>query len=333
MLKLPPVNILHPQNPDELLSAIGRQQDRGKLIGGGTDLVNGMKKRLYPESVLISLKKIPEFRELSYQQKSDRLTVGAMVTLAELADFSAAGKIQPAISETIRLVAAPPIRNQATIGGNLCLDTRCYFFNQSQSWRKLSPPCFKSGGAVCNAIKGSRECRAVFSADLPPLLIALGAEITIVGREVERTIPLAEFYTNNGAAPNILKKDEYLSRMTINNLSGKKALYRKFRLRKALDFPLAGIALAFTNRQDDKFSDPIVILNAVASGPTTVTAAAKMLAGRSFADTEALAAAAEAAQAAAKPIANAGSQPFYRRKMIGLLLKKIAAELTAGQEA
>ena len=333
MLKLPPLTILRPQNRDELISGIADQQSEFKLLGGGTDLINGMKKRLYPTASLISLKRIRELKGITYDSGRDHLTVGAMTTLSELVAAPAIAKPQPAIADATKMIAAPPIRNQATVGGNLCLDTRCYFFNQSQSWRKLAPDCFKSGGQVCNAVPGAKECRAVFSADLPPLLIALNAQITIDSAAGEKTIPLIDFYTADGTKPNILHENEYVSRISIDNLSAKKSLYRKFRLRKALDFPLAGVALAFEDNPKGQFTNPQIILNAVASGPIAVPEAAAILAGKSFNDEEVVQNAAAALSAAAKPVANVGSKPFYRKKMVGLLLKKMVAELVAGQEA
>ena len=333
MLKLPPLTILRPRNRDELISGIADQQSGFKLLGGGTDLINGMKKRLYPTATIISLKNVEELKGITYDRSKDRLTIAAMTTLSELAAAPEIAEIQPAIAAAAKTIAAPPIRNQATVGGNLCLDTRCYYFNQSQSWRKLAKPCFKCGGEVCLAAPGAKECRAVFSADLPSLLIALNAHITIAGGNGEKTIPLVDFYTGNGAKPNTLHENEYVSSITIDNLSAKKSLYRKFRLRKALDFPLAGVALGFENNSEGRFNNPQIILNAVASGPLAVPEAATILAGKSFDDEAALQSAVEAVSAAAKPIANVGSKPFYRKKMVGLLLKKMAAELATGQEA
>jgi len=333
MLKLPPLTILCPENRGELISAIDHQAGAFKLLGGGTDLINNLKKRLYPTATLISLKKITEFKGIAYDRSKDCLSIGAMTTLSELIAAPVIAKIQPAIAAAAKMIAAPPIRNQATVGGNLCLDTRCYYFNQSQSWRKLAPSCFKSGGRVCNAFPGAKECRAVFSADLPPLLIALNARITIVVGNGEKTIPLSDFYTGNGANPNMLSDLEYVSRVTIDNLSSKKALYRKFRLRKALDFPLAGVALAFADNPQGRFTNPQIILNAVASGPIVVPEAAAILAGKSFNDKEALQNVMAKVIAVAKPVANVGSKPFYRKKMVGLLLKKMVTELSTGQEA
>ncbi len=333
MLKLPPFNIQRPRNRDELNAEITGSKNEFKFLGGGTDLINSMKKRLYPDTSLISLKRVDDLCSITYDQKSDQLKIGTTNTLSDLAAAPEVLNSIPAIAEAIATIAAPPIRNQATIGGNICLNTRCYFYNQSQSWRKLAPACYKCGGKVCNAAPGAKACRAVFSADLPPLLIALSAEVTIANGNNSRTIPLADLYTNNGVKPTILQADEYVSAITLNGCRNRKAIYRKFRLRKALDFPLAGVALSFDKNLRGKFVNPKIVLNAVASGPLTLTEAALKLEGEAFSDTDAIQLVVEAAATAAKPIANVGSKPFYRKKMIGLLFKKMVAELAAEQEA
>lgn len=333
MLKLAPLNILHPDNQTDLVSSLTNREKDFKILAGGTDLINGIKKRLYPATTLISLKKIPNLKKIKYDSDQDKLVIGPMTTLSEIASSPEILKVQPAIASTTRLVAAPPIRNQGTIGGNLCLDTRCYYYNQSESWRKLAAPCFKCGGKVCNASPGAKECRAAFSADLPPLLISLDTRITLHGNAGEKTIPLKDFYTGKGATPTVLKEDEYISEITISNLKTRKSIYKKFRLRKALDFPLAGVALSFDNNLEGKFINPIIILNAIASGPLEVAEAANLLAGKTFTDEKAVTAAADILSKTAKPIANIGSKPFYRKKMAGLLLKKIVLALAGNEEA
>lgn len=333
MLKLPPFNILRPRSRDELTAGIAECKDEFKFLGGGTDLINSLKKRLYPNITLISLKRVEDLGSITYDQDLDQLKIGATTTLSDLAAAPEALNSIPALAVAVATIAAAPIRNRATVGGNLCLDTRCYYYNQSHSWRKLAPICYKCGGKVCNAAPGGKACRAVFSADLPPLLIALGAKVTIASDNSLRTIPLADFYTGRGVKPTILQANEYVSAITLDGCRNRKALYRKFRLRKALDFPLAGVALSFDDNPGKRFTDLKIVLNAVASGPLSLPEAALELEGKTFSDANAIQAAAKAAMAAAEPIANVGSKPFYRKKMIGLLLKKMAATLAAEQEA
>ena len=333
MLKLAPINVLQPGTRADLAAAITSPPNEFKILAGGTDLINGLKKRLHSAATLISLKKVAGLKYITYNQNQDQLAIGAMTTLSQLATNHEVAEYQPGIIDTARLIAAPPIRNQATVGGNICLDTRCFYYNQSQSWRKLAPPCFKCGGKTCNAAPGAKMCRAVFSADLPPLLLALNAEITISTGTNERTLPLKDFYTGKGATPSVIQKNEYVVGTTISNLKSKTAIYRKFRLRKALDFPLAGLALAFDRNSTGKFINPQIFINAVAPAPLDVPEAAARLSGKSFSDEKALATAAAALSKAAQPIANIGSKPFYRKKMVGLILKKMAQELAVAKEA
>ena len=192
MLKLPSFELLRPENRAELCSLMKVWGGRFKLLAGGTDLINGMKKRLYPVEALISLTKMSELSGIVYDNEKDKLTIGALTTLTDLETSTTLPELQSSLVETARLIAAPPIRNRATVGGNLSLDARCYYFNQSDAWRSLASPCYKSAGQVCNAAPGGKRCRAVFSADLPPLLIALGAQVVIAGESGERVSPLAE---------------------------------------------------------------------------------------------------------------------------------------------
>ena len=332
MLKLPSFELLQPVNREELLAWLELHRGDLKLCAGGTDLLVGMRRELYPVSLLISLQKLSGLADSSYLEESDELFLGALTTLAELEESALLARLQPGLTAAIKEVAAPPIRNRATLGGNLCLDTRCYYFNQSAAWRKLAGPCFKSGGDRCHAAPGSKVCRSVFSADLPILLIALGARVVLDGPGGERELPLEEFYTGDGVRPVELEDGEFLVAVQLSGLRGKISRYRKFRLRRALDFPLAGVALACDRSSEKRFINPRVVLGAVASGPLVVSEAAQALEGCAFDDAAAVDRAAEALTAAARPVANTASKPFYRKKMAGLLLKKIAADLAAASD-
>jgi 4-hydroxybenzoyl-CoA reductase subunit beta len=332
MMKLPSFELLQPVNRQELQAWLKLHRGRVKLCAGGTDLLVGMKRRLYPVSYLLSLQKLSELAGIVYDEKADRLEIGALTTLAELEESPLLARLQPGIAAAVKQIAAPPLRNRATLGGNLCLDTRCYYFNQSAAWRKLAGPCFKSRGDKCLAVPGGKTCRSVFSADLPILLIALEAIVVVAGPAGERSLPLAGLYTGDGAAPFRLEEGEVLVRVVLEGLRGKFSCYKKFRLRRALDFPLVGVALAGERNLEKRFVNPHVVLGAVASGPQVVSEAAQVLAGRAFDDVEAVRKAAAALSAAARPVANVASKPFYRKKMAGLLLEKIASELATAPE-
>ena len=327
MLNLPKIDYCRPENEEELLACMEAHQDNFALLAGGTALVNDLKRRLPNAGILISLGALQELRGIEYDRERDRLFIGSMTTLAEMADSSLLRDLLPGLVQAVGMVAAPPIRNRATLGGNLCLDNRCYYYNQSRSWRQLRQPCFKCGGSVCLSVPGAKQCQAVFSADLPPLLIALEAKL-FLGPGETREMFLGELYTGNGATPLCLPADAYIKGLFIEGVSRKWGKYRKFRLRQSLDFPLAGVAVAGTKTGEKTFKQVKIVLGALAAGPLLVETAADILSERPYDDKEALEKASAAVVTAARPVANIGSRPGHRKKMAGILLQKIVADLS-----
>lgn len=326
MLSLPKIDYCRPENEEELLVCMEAHQDNFVLLAGGTALVNDLKRGLPSARVLISLGALQDLKGVEYDLDQDRLIIGSMTTLAEMAASPVLHDLLPGLIEAVNMVAAPPIRNRATLGGNLCLDTRCYYYNQSLAWRKLREPCYKCGGKVCLAVPGAKQCQSVFCADLPPLLLALGAKLLIGPGEI-REISLTELYTGNGVSPHCLPAGEYIRGIVIENVSRKWGRYRKFRLRKSLDFPLAGVAMAGEKTRDQSFKHLKIVLGALASGPLLVEVAAEILSGESYNDHDAVKQASTVLVAAAKPVANIGSRPGHRKKMAGILLQKMVADL------
>lgn len=326
MLSLPKIGYCRPENEQELLVCMEAYQDDFVLLAGGTSLINDFKRDLPSARVLISLGALRDLKGIDYDREQDRLIIGAMTTLAHMAASPVLQDLLPGLVQAVRMVAAPPIRNRATLGGNLCLDTRCYYYNQSAAWRKLRRPCFKCGGGVCLAVPGAKGCQSVFSADLPPLFLALGAKL-LLGPGETREMSLAKLYTGNGVSPHALPADEYIRGIVIENVSRKWGRYRKFRLRKSLDFPLAGVAIAGEITGDTSFKQVKIVLGALASGPLFATEAEDILSGKRYDNDDAVKQALTAVVGAAKPVANVGSRPGHRKKMAGILLRKIVADL------
>jgi len=326
MLNLPKIDYCRPENEEELLACMEAHQDNFVLLAGGTALVNDLKRGLSGARVLISLGALQDLKGVEYDREQDSLLIGSMTTLAEMAASPVLRDLLPGMVQAVRMVAAPPIRNRATLGGNLCLNTRCYYYNQSLAWRKLREPCYKCGGKVCLAVPGAKQCQSVFSADLPPLFLALGAKL-LIGPGETRGMSLTELYTGNGVVPHKLLPGEYIKSIVIEDVSRKWGYYRKFRLRKSLDFPLAGIALAGEITEDKSFKQLKIVLGALASGPLFAEEAANILSGRAYDDDDAVELASAAVVAAAKPVANIGSRPGHRKKMAGILLQKMVAGL------
>ena len=326
MLSLPKVDYCRPENEEELLVCMEAHQDNFALLAGGTALVNDLKRGLSSARVLISLGALQELQGIEYDREQDRLFIGSMTTLAQMAASPVLQDLLPGLIQAVKMVAAPPIRNRATLGGNLCLDNRCYYYNQSAAWRKLRQPCYKCGGKVCLAVPGAKQCQSVFSADLPPLLLALGSKL-LLGPGETREISLAKLYTGNGVSPHCLPAGEYIRGIVIEDASRKWGCYRKFRLRKSLDFPLAGVAMAGEITADKSFKQLKIVLGALASGPLLVDVAAEILSGESYDDHDFVKQASTVLVAAAKPVTNIGSRPGHRKKMAGILLQKMVTDL------
>jgi len=216
-----------------------------RIIAGGTDLLPNLRRGLGSPPALVDISGIAEFDAIARDGQGWRL--GAGVTLARLAADGDIGSELPALAQAAASVAGPGHRNVATLGGNLCLDTRCVFYNQSEWWRQSNDYCLKHGGETCHVAPQGKRCHAAFSGDLAPALIALDASVDIVAPKGERSASLADLYADDGAASLRLAADELLLAVRIPpQPAGSRSGYRKARIRGAMDFPLAGVAARAT---------------------------------------------------------------------------------------
>jgi 4-hydroxybenzoyl-CoA reductase subunit beta len=308
MGRLPKFHFLSPLNSSELSNFLNKYKEHSLICAGGTQLIPNLKKRLYPDiDIIISLANLSELKSLKYDRKADIFEIGALTTLFDIINSKYSD-----LSICAKLIAAPPIQTKATIGGNICLDTRCLYYNQSYEWRKVREVCFKAGGKVCNAVKGAKRCFAVFSADLPPLLIALDAEVEVFSSDNIKIIKLKDFYTGKGKKPNILEPNEIVTKVIIRDFSKKKGFYEKFRIRNAIDYPLAGVAVGFYKDNPNKIN---IVLNAVESKPVLMENID--LQKQNIEEIK------EMIIKKAKPVANMISTPEYRKEVCARLFEKI----------
>jgi 4-hydroxybenzoyl-CoA reductase subunit beta len=241
---LPPF-ALHKAGTAAQAAALLASLPGARIIAGGTDLVPNLRRGIGDPPALVDVSAIAGFAAIT--RDAQGFCIGAGTTLAALAaDESIAGEL-PALAQAAASVAGPGHRTVATLGGNLCLDTRCVFYNQSEWWRRSNDYCLKRGGDTCHVAPQGRRCHAAFSGDVAPALIALDAAVEIVGQHDTRTVPLAELYADDGAAHLRLAADELITAVRIppqpqRSRSG----YRKARVRGAMDFPLAGVAMRAT---------------------------------------------------------------------------------------
>ncbi len=251
-MNLPKFKYLSPPDLKEAFAAIKEFNGRIAVFAGGTELVPHLKWRLKSPDYLLSLKNIADLRTLRYDRDTG-FTLGAMCSLRNLAAHADVKSKMAALAQGAEKVASPQIRNKATIGGNVCLDTRCWYYDRSKEWRTGFPICRKAGGDQCHVVKGGRQCYALFQADTVPGLLVLNAELKLVGAGGERIIPLEAFYSGLGEAPNRISADEILTEIHIPNLPPySSTTYLKYQQRGVLEFPILGVASRVTLDQKGK---------------------------------------------------------------------------------
>ena len=319
MLRLPSFTYRQPKTVADALRIKADAGPDGMYVAGGTDLYPNMKRRHQEPKTVISLMGIPELR-----RANDR-TIGAVVTLTELA-------VRPSdrptvISHAARLVSTPLLRNMGTLGGNLCLDTRCNYYTQSYEWRKSIDFCMKKDGKICWVAPSSPRCWAVSSSDVAPVMVAIGAEYRVLGPQGERIVPAGRFYNNDGINYLTKQPDEILVDVRLPAANGWDAVYHKLRRRGSFDFPVLGVA-AWIRWNGKMVEDARVVLGGVASYPQEIPEAAAALKGNALSD-DVIALSADAAYRPSKPMDNTDFDLSWRKQMTRVYVKRALEELRA----
>jgi 4-hydroxybenzoyl-CoA reductase subunit beta len=320
-MELPRFEFVQPHSLQEVCSLLREHERKAALLAGGTALMVGLRYRLSKPTIVIDLKGLTAL-DCVGRNGSDGLAIGSMVTLETLEKSPLVLNECPTLGQAVQFVATPSIRHGATIGGNLCLDTRCIYYNQSEFWRSGQEACFKRGGDICHAVEKGRHCQAVYQGDLGPVLIAFGAEVKIASAKGEKIIPLAEFFTGRGEKPTVLKPDEILVEVRIPPSGrGAAGAYEKLRVREGMDFPMAGVAVVVKTNRDGAIEQAKIVLGAVGSSPIEASKAAGLLEGRKPTD-DLLQSVSREAVDKAQPVGNLAMNASYRRKMVGVLVKR-----------
>lgn len=328
MLRLPPFTYLQPRT---LIEAVRMKADAGTAgmyVAGGTDLYPNMKRRHQEPTVVVSLMGIQELRgNVGTWEKG--LVLSAGVTLSELSNVPSFPRSYRAVAHAASLVSTPLLRNMGTLGGNLCLDTRCNYYNQSYEWRKAIDFCMKKDGAICWVAPSSPRCWAVSSSDVAPVMVAIGAEYRLVGPGGERVVPAGRFYHNDGINYLTKQPDEILADVRLPAPGHWDAAYLKLRRRGSFDFPVLGVAawIAWDGR---RVADARVVLGGVASYPQEIAAAGEALRGAELTD-ERIAAAAAAAYGPAKPMDNTDFDLSWRKQMTRVYVTRALEQLREGR--
>ncbi|HZQ92777.1 MAG TPA: FAD binding domain-containing protein [Terriglobales bacterium] len=317
------VTLLSKHAPALTLAEPNTKLARGgvQILAGGTDLVPSMGQKLFEPDYVLDIRGIGELRGIR-ELPDGGVEIGALTTLTEVERSPLITDRFRVLHEAVKTVASPVIRNQATLGGNLCLDTRCLWYNQSLAWRKSCGFCIKKDGDLCHVAPGGTKCWAAFSADTPPALLCLGAEVEIAGPGGARRAAVSELYTNVGDGRIRLAKNEIVTRVFLPSASaGMRGAYLKLRMRGSIDYPLAGVAVAF--HANGHIEHPRVALTAVNPAPLLVKGTDRLLGGKSTAAVAELAEqVADAAARTAKPLTTSALTPEYRREMIRVFTRR-----------
>ncbi|HVH67980.1 MAG TPA: FAD binding domain-containing protein [Gemmatimonadales bacterium] len=335
MLRLPSFRYLEPQTIKEALAMKADAGPDGMFVAGGTDLYPNMKRRHQEPRTVISLMGIPELTRSDSRTvgRSDSpIVLGSCLTLTELSDSPTVRRSVEVVARAAALVSTPLLRNMGTLGGNLCLDTRCNYYDQTYEWRKAIDFCMKKDGHICWVAPSSPRCWAVNSSDVAPVMLAIGAEYVLVGPGGERVVPAARFYHNDGINYLTKQPDEILTAVRLAAADGWDAVYHKLRRRGSFDFPVLGVAAWVRwqrgrgNAERGTVAEARIVLGGVASYPQEIPEAGAALAGRELSD-EVIAAAAEAAYHPAKPMDNTDFDLSWRKQMTRVYVTRVLLEL------
>lgn len=319
MFPLPRFDYVSPRSVEEACFLLQKHAGAIKVLAGGTELLPSMKQGSTHPDHLLDLKRIHGLDRINESPEGE-VVIGSLAALSALAQSPLIQRYFPGLAQAADSVATPQIRNMATIGGNVALNTRCWYFNQSQQWLMSFESCFKRGGRVCHAVPGGKTCFAYCAGDTIPLLVALGAFVTVRTSEGESRRLIESLYTHEGTAPLNLSSSALITEVCVPIPKGTSgSSYKKLSLRRAIDFPLASCAVSIT--MDGTICRTIrIVLGAVGPGPIIIHEAQDLAGRRPLSDNviEELAA---LSPRYARPVTNTGMSPGYRRAMTALLTK------------
>jgi 4-hydroxybenzoyl-CoA reductase subunit beta len=312
MMRLPLFSFRAPRTLEEATRILHGEGPDAMPLAGGTDLLPNMKRRQQVPRTLLSLRGVEGLHEI--RSVDSGLQLGACLRLSEIAGDPRFRNGATALAQAASQVATPHIRNMATLGGNLCLDTRCNYYDQSYEWRKSIDFCMKKDGVTCWVAPSSPKCMAVSSTDTAPALMALGARVRLVSQSGEREILLTDLYNNDGMNYLRRKPDEILAEVLLDSMRGWRSTYWKLRRRGSFDFPVLSVATAARLATSGVVDDVRIVIGSAASRPLIAEEAARFLVGRSL-TSETIAEASLLAARIAKPLDNTDFDMSWRKKV------------------
>ena len=276
-MSLPAFEYVEPESLKEACRLLETQGAQAHVLAGGTDLLAALKERTKDAALLVDLHAIPHLDQIRYSDEGG-LTVGALVTLQRLATDPLVTAKYPILAQAALSVGSPQLRAMGTVGGNLCQDTHCMFFNRPTAVRESVEPCHKLGGAVCHVVSGSDDCWATYAGDVAPALMVLGARVKIAQPAGETLLPLHELFSFDGHEPHTLRRGQLVSEVQVPPPPPRAGgVYLKLRQRETLDYPLLGVAVHLEMEEgDDVCLQASVALTAVDKAPVSIEAAGNL---------------------------------------------------------
>jgi len=321
-MSLPVFEVYLPESLQDAVVFYSRNVANTKIVAGGTDLVPSLKQRLFEPDYLLDIKSLQELYGI-HEISDGGLRIGSLTTITDLVQSPILQKHFPVLQQAAATVAGPSLRNVGTLGGNICLDTRCYWYNQSYFWRQSCGFCIKKDGTLCHVAPGSKQCWAVYSGDTAAALLTLDARLRLVSAKGERLLPVSDFFVNDGLIRNKMNPGEILCDILIPGKSRDyHGAYEKYRIRGSVDYPLAGVAVAVKG-SNGEVEDVRIALTAVNPLPILLKDPITLFHNRDELQ--------KLVTRTAKPLKTSASTMEYRRHIIGIMLKRSLEKLAAGK--
>jgi len=327
VLRLQPYEYHRPETIDEAVALLAEHAGDVMPIAGGTDLVPNMKHRLFTPGHLVSLRGIDELRGIL--SEGGGFTIGAAVTLDAVAREPSMLEHLPSLARACALVSGPQLRRMGTIGGNVCLDTRCTYYNQTLFWRKALGYCLKKDGTACHVVKGGTRCVAAHSADAATALLPLEATLRIAGPTGEREVPISSFFTSDGVWNRRMDPDELLVSIRVPRPAERsRHAFQKLRTRDSIDFPLLNLAVRVEFSDDGLVADLQMAASAMGSYPRKMGRVGAVAVGNRLTAAVVEAVAQEAFRQC-HPLDNIPVDAEWRRAMVPVLVRRALSEMAS----
>lgn len=326
-MRLPHFEHVKPSSLEECLEVLAGAGNEAGIMAGGTDLLCNMKFGVIKPRQVISIRSLPELNQVT-EDAEGNLQIGACATLTGLVQHPLVAGRHPALHAAIKSVGSMHIRNMASIGGNLCLAPRCWYYNQSQQWRQALTACHREGGSICHAVNGAQRCHAINSSDTAPILMALDARVCLHSKDSERWMPLRDFYRDDGNRHTVLETGEMLTTIVVPRESARdRSTFIRVKLRQGLDFSIGSIGAAM--KVSGNAAKITLVINSIRSAPLILTKTMQLIEEAGL-NEAAIAKAATTARKELGTVSNLFTSAAYKRQIIEVLVKRALNGLASG---